>query len=213
MRNIPAFTCGYGVATLILQEIPTRGEAYCVVQWANPGQTGPLLQACSQFCRMAGAQRVLSSQAPGPAGTPPQIQLLRMTRSRAGLPETDAALRPLLPELAEDFLRIYRKGMSRVPAVLTLRDTDIPQILARGGAYFVHRDETLLGIGQVEKDTLLSVVSCRPGAGWDVTAALLSVTQGDTVRLQVARDNHRAIALYQKLGFAVVGTGACWWEI
>lgn len=94
MRNIPAFTCEYGVATLILQEIPTRGEAYCVVQWANPGQTGPLLQACSQFCRMAGAQRVLSSQAPGPAGTPPQIQLLRMTRSRAGLPETDAALRP-----------------------------------------------------------------------------------------------------------------------
>lgn len=108
-------------------------------------QTGPLLQACSQFCRMAGAQRVLSSQAPGPAGTPPQIQLLRMTRSRAGLPETDAALRPLLPELAEDFLRIYRKGMSRVPAVLTLRDTDIPQILARGGAYFVHRDETPSG--------------------------------------------------------------------
>ena len=136
---------------------------------------------------MAGAQRVLSSQAPGPADTPPQIQLLRMTRSRAGLPETDAALWPLLPELAEDFFTDLPQGNVPGSGRSDAAGYGHPSNSGPRRRLFRPPGRNPSGIGQVEKDTLLSVVSCRPGAGWDVTAALLSVTQGDTVRLQVAR--------------------------
>ena len=103
--------------------------------------------------------------------------------------------------------------MAEVPAALSLREADLPRLVAQGGGYFVHRDGELLGIGQVEGETLLSLASCRRGAGRDVAAALISVMQGETVELQVAESNRRAIALYEKLGFVPVGVGECWWEI
>ena len=78
MRNIPVFTGEFGAATLILQEIPGRGEAYCVVQWVQPGKTWEFLAECARFCRMAGARRVLASHLPEPPAAPPQVRLLRM---------------------------------------------------------------------------------------------------------------------------------------
>ena len=96
---------------------------------------------------------------------------------------------------------------------MSLHQGDLPRLLDQGGGYFVHRDGALLGIGQVNGDTLLSLVSCRRGAGRDVAAALISVMQGETVELQVAESNLRARALYEKLGFLTVGAGECWWEI
>ena len=213
MRNIPVFTGEFGAATLILQEIPGRGEAYCVVQWVQPGKTWEFLAECARFCRMAGARRVLASHLPEPPAAPPQVRLLRMACLRSGVPETDAALWPLLPENGEEFLRIYNEGMSGVPAAMSLHQGDLPRLLDQGVGYFVHRDGALLGIGQVNGDTLLSLVSCRRGAGRDVAAALISVMQGETVELQVAESNLRARALYEKLGFLTVGAGECWWEI
>lgn len=62
------FTGEFGAATLILQEIPGRGEAYCVVQWVQPGKTWEFLAECARFCRMAGARRVLASHLPGAPG-------------------------------------------------------------------------------------------------------------------------------------------------
>ena len=102
MRNIPVFTGEFGAATLILQEIPGRGEAYCVVQWVQPGKTWEFLAECARFCRMAGARRVLASHLPEPPAAPPQVRLLRMACLRSGVPETDAALWPLLPENGEE---------------------------------------------------------------------------------------------------------------
>ena len=72
MQNIPVFTSEFGGATLILQEVPRKGEAYCVVQWAQPGQTPALLAECARFCRMAGARRVLASRLPETPETAPQ---------------------------------------------------------------------------------------------------------------------------------------------
>ncbi len=213
MRNIPAFTCEFGAATLILQEIPRKGEAYCVVQWVQPGQTARLLDACARFCRMAGARKVLASHLPEPPLGPPQVRLLRMTCPRAGLPGADGALWPLLPENGREFLRIYNEGMSRVPLALSLREADLPRLIAQGGGYFVHRHGNLLGIGQVGEDTLRFLVSCCPGAGREVAAALLSVLQADMIQLQVAESNRRAMALYEKLGFSVAGVDECWWTV
>ena len=132
MRNIPVFTGEFGAATLILQEIPGRGEAYCVVQWVQPGKTWEFLAECARFCRMAGARRVLASHLPEPPAAPPQVRLLRMACLRSGVPETDAALWPLLPENGEEFLRIYNEGMSGVPAAMSLHQGDLPRLWTRG---------------------------------------------------------------------------------
>ncbi len=117
-----------------------EGEAYCVVQWAQPGQTPALLAECARFCRMAGARRVLASRLPETPETAPQIRLVRMTCQRARIPATDAALWPLLPEHGGEFLRIYNERMAEVPAALSLREADLPRLVAQGGGYFVHRD-------------------------------------------------------------------------
>lgn len=213
MRNIPAFTCDFGAATLILQEIPIRGEACCVIQWAEAGKLPRLLGECAKFCRMAGASRVLATGLPEDYEIPPVFRTLRMMGSTGAIPETEGALWPLLPENGAVFRSVYNHGMAHLPTAMTLSDQDVPRLLEQGGCYFVHRGETLLGIGQVEKNILRSIVSCVPGAGRDVAAALLSTVQEETVRLQVLDSNHRAIALYEKLGFLTVGVGACWWEL
>lgn len=211
MRNIPNFTTEYGAAALVLQEIPLRQEAYCLAQWAVPGGEDALLEECARFCRMAGAARVYATGLSRPGS--PAFRLLRMTASRAAIPGTDAALWPLLPEGFADFRQIYNAAMAAVPAARSIGEGDRARLLAQGGCYFVHRGRTLLGLGQVEENRLLSIVSCVPGQGRCVAAALLSTVQADTVELQVASTNARALRLYQKLGFVTVGVAEEWWEI
>lgn len=211
MRNIPNFTTEYGAAALVLQEIPLRQEAYCLVQWAVPGNEGALLEECARFCRMAGADRVYATGLTCPGE--PAFQLLGMTASKQSIPETDAALWPLLPEGFPDFHRIYNEAMATVPAARSIGEGDQARLLAQGGCYFVHRGKTLLGLGQVEENRLLSIVSCVPGQGRWVAAALLSAVQADTVELQVASTNTRALHLYRRMGFVTVGVAEEWWEI
>ena len=56
MRDIPVFTTEYGVASLVLREIPYRQEAYiCIQSSCQPGQ---LLAECIGFCRACGAEKI-----------------------------------------------------------------------------------------------------------------------------------------------------------
>ena len=50
------FTTEYGVASLILKEVPYRQEAYIIIQ--STEQPGELLKECVSFCRMAGAEKI-----------------------------------------------------------------------------------------------------------------------------------------------------------
>ncbi len=98
MRDIPDFTCEYGVASLVLREIPRSGAAYCMVVQAVPGCEKQLLNECRSFCRMAGAERVYALN----QETEPSFTLIRMAALRAVLGSTDACLWPMLPENREE---------------------------------------------------------------------------------------------------------------
>ena len=56
MKDFPMFTTQYGVASLVLREIPTRGEAYITVRSSQ--DTEKLLEECVSFCRACGAEKI-----------------------------------------------------------------------------------------------------------------------------------------------------------
>lgn len=200
MRNIPVFPCEFGVASLILQEIPSQGAAYCTVQWAQPGKLPALLAQCNAFCRAAGAKIVYADRPPVP-GQAPAIVLRRMTGKKSEIPASRDDLVRLNAENWPQFLALYRQAMAPVPGAASLRPADLPRLLQSGGCYLVQRQGTLLGIGQVSGNQLLSIAAAERGMGMAVAAALLSQCPGPELTLTVAEGNNRAIALYRKLGF------------
>ena len=56
VKDFPMFTTEFGVASLILKEIPYRSEAYIIIQ--DTQQPEQLLQECISFCRMCGAEKI-----------------------------------------------------------------------------------------------------------------------------------------------------------
>ena len=58
MRDFPVFTTQYGVASLVLKEVPYKQEAYIVIQASE--QPEEHLAECVSFCRMVGAEKVFA---------------------------------------------------------------------------------------------------------------------------------------------------------
>jgi len=56
MRNIPIFDTPYGVASLVLKEIPYSSKAYITVQSCL--DLDQLLEECVSFCRAVGAEEI-----------------------------------------------------------------------------------------------------------------------------------------------------------
>ena len=86
------------------------------------------------------------------------------------------------------------------------------KILESGGAYFVHQDGQLLGIGWME-DTKLLTVAAEPGQGERVMHSLMSLVEGAQMTLEVASTNKRALALYQRLGFVATRPLDSWYRL
>lgn len=211
MKDIPVFTTEFGIAGLILREIPYRGDAY--VRLHSVLDIDGLVGECIQFCRMAGAQRILATGDGLVDKYPLHTAVIQMRCDRASLEDTDAALWPVQPETAEKFQQIYNEKILRVDNAAWMDDIDRRQMLERGDGYFIHRNQTLLGIGRVYGGQLLWVASVQPGAGQDVVKALCSALTGDTVTLDVATTNNKAIRLYESLGFIPVCEKSRWYQI
>lgn len=199
MKDIPMFTTEYGVASLMLGEIPYRQEAYIRVQDARPGQLEALIQECVCFCRMAGAERIYWS-----AGDV-EGQLHAAVYEMQGTAWVDRTklenLFPVTEQTVGRWREIYDQRMARVDNAATLTRADEKRILESGGAYFVHRDGHLLGIGWLEDTKLLGIAAVEPGAGERVMHTLMSLVEGALMTLEVASTNEKAIALYERLGF------------
>ena len=56
MKDFPVFTTENGVASLILKEIPYRGEAYIHLRDSQNPKT--LLEECVSFCAACGADKI-----------------------------------------------------------------------------------------------------------------------------------------------------------
>lgn len=211
MKDIPVFTTEFGVASLILKEIPYRQEAYIRIQTTQQPQE--LLKECISFCRMCGAEKNYATGHSTLEGYPLHTAVVMMCAQRDSLPQTDAALFPVIPENLEQWRSIYNARMAQVPNASWMTQRDAQELLQTKDAYFVHRGGELLGIGRAAGDTIHVVAAVKPGSGRDVIAALGALITEDTVRLTVAEANIRAVKLYEKTGFLKTRELSRWYQI
>lgn len=209
MKDFPMFTTEFGVASLVLKEIPYQGCAYIIIR--DTLQPAELLQECASFCRMCGAERIYATGHEILREKTYFTAIVEMCCGRESLPDTDAALFPVQEKTLREWLDIYNKKIVSVPNGAWMTDADGKKMLERGDGYFVHRGGKLLGIGTAGGDTIHWVASVEPGAGRDVVLALNHAVMGDTVTLTVSDRNEKALKLYESLGFLKVKEISRWY--
>lgn len=199
MKDIPFFTTEYGVASLMLGEIPYRQEAYIRVLDAQSGQMEALIRECVGFCRAAGAERIYWSAGDAEGDLHTTVYLMQGT-AQPDLGKVEN-LFPVTEENVVQWRRIYNERMAQVDNAATLTAADEKRLLESGGGYFVHHAGGLLGIGWLEGGKLLAIATVERGAGERVMHTLMSLIEGATMTLEVASTNERAIRLYERMGF------------
>lgn len=211
MRDIPLFTTEYGVASLVLKEIPYRQIAYVKIQDASDPHA--FIKECADFCRMAGAEKVYASGHPALEHFPHHTQIWRMSRMRYGLPDTDAALFPVTEETLPAWVEIYNRRMADTPNAAYMDSLDSRALLESRDAYFVHRLGKLVGIGKASGEQIDAVIAVQPGMGETVVLALNHALSGEWITLEVASANERAVRLYNRLGFLPTSVLSQWYQL
>ena len=209
MKDIPVFTTENGAASLILGEIPYRGQAYIRIQDSLEPES--LLKECVSFCRMCGAERIYASGHLWLKALPLHCAVVEMRGQAAPDPEKTRCLWPVTRETASEFRKLYNARMAGVDNAGTLEAKD-EVWLSSGPAYFVHDGGKLLGIGILEDTCIRAVASAVPGAGEETLHTLFTLCPGELLRLEVASTNTRAIALYERAGFLKTGELSRWYR-
>lgn len=206
MKDFPVFTTAWGVSSLTLRQIPYRGDAYIKVQTVQPEGLEAHVRECADFCCMAGAIRVYVSA----QGLEPQVRVLELRG--VSNPDIDLVehIFPVTEETVGAWRRIANERMAGVELAAALDRKAEAEILASGGAYFIHRAGELLGIGWIHEETLRLLAGVVPGMGERVAHTLLSVQPGLSLRIEVASSNEKALRLYEKLGFLPVRSLEDW---
>lgn len=212
MKDIPMFDTETGVSTLVLKEIPYKQIAYVKVQSVQPGGLREHLAECVSFCRMCGAERVYASGHEELTGWPLHCAVLPMALSWMDDGDPGASLFPVTEATAARWREIYNEKMAPIDNSATMTARDEMEICS-GGAYFVHEDGVLLGIGWMKGSELLCLAAVRPGGGERVLRTLLTAADSDRITLEVASTNLRAIRLYERLGFFQYGEARSWYTI
>lgn len=211
MKDIPVFDTEYGVASLILKEIPYRGRAYIKIQSALDPEK--LLAECVGFCRACGADWIDAAGDAYLEKYPLVTPMWLMACNRETIPETDACLFPMTEQTVESWLELYNQRMTDVPNAAYLDSKDGQKFLNNRDCYFVHRDGKLLGLGKAAGDYIDIVIAVEPGMGEMVVRALSSVLTEDTVRVAVAGANERAVRLYERMGFVKTKEISRWYRV
>ena len=199
MKDIPVFATEYGIASLVLKEIPYQSAAYVTVR--DSLEPERLLEECIGFCRACGADRIYATGHSELESRPLYTAMWQMQCSLGALPDTDAALWPVQENTLKQWQQIYNDKVRNLPNGAWMTDADARKMIEKGDGYFIHREETLLGIGRASGDTIDWVASLQPGAGRDVLLALSHAITEETVLLTVASVNIKAVKLYENLGF------------
>ena len=211
MRDIPMFTTDLGVAALTLREIPYKGEAF--IRILDTQSPMDFLDECCQFCKAAGAEHIYAAGHDILNVFPLHTAILKLRYARDNLSDTDAALFPVQPQNVERWREIFNTHMRDVPNAATMTSAKAQELLAKGGAYFVHRDEQLLGIGIASGETIDAIVSVVKGEGETVLLALNHALSGECVEVVVASVNLPAMKLYKRLGFVEIEEISRWYKI
>ncbi len=211
MKNIPVFTTEHGVASLILREIPYRKIAYIRLQATQ--EPKELLKECIGFCRACGAERILATGHDFLEAFSLHTVIVWMQADRESLLGSDACLFPVTEATVNTWKAHYNARMADVPNAAYMDDREAKEMLQKGDAYFIHKDGALLGIGRASENILDAIISLVPGGGEAVVRTLTELLTEDTVMLQVAHNNSRAVRLYERLGFVKVGEVSRWYRV
>ena len=211
MKDIPMFTTEYGVASLVLKEIPYKATAY--IKILGSLEPEKLLDECIRFCRMCGAEIIDATGDPILENYPLVTAIYAMQCPMGALAPTDACLFPVTEQTLSRWLEIYNERMASVPNAAYMDSRDGRELLETGDGYFVHRDGKLLGIGKAAGDTIDAVVATEKGMGETVVRALAGTLQSETVVLTVAATNNRALRLYERLGFVKTAELSRWYRV
>lgn len=201
MKDFPLFTTDWGVSSLILREIPYRGEAYIHIQDVQPEGFEEHLKECISFCRMAGAEQIYARGNEMLDVYPLHVSILEMRGTAWRDSHMMEHLFPVTEATVSRWRSIMNERMRGVDNAATLTAADEKKILQSGGAYFIHHEGELLGLGWMEDTKLLLITAVKPGVGERVMHTLMSLVEGADMTIEVASTNERAIRLYERLGF------------
>ena len=205
------FTTEYGVASLILREVPYRQEAYIVIQASEDPEK--LLDECISFCRMVGAEKIYARGHEFVERYPLHCSILEM---RGHIPVDEHRVRhlwPVTPENIGSWRSLLNEKLRDVDNAGTLERAGEKEILELGGAYFVHDSGELLGAGWIHDGELKLIAAAKPGSGETVLHTLLSAVSVESVQLQVASTNHRAIRFYERVGLVKTAELRRWHKV
>lgn len=210
MKDIPLFTTEYGIASIDLAELAYQSAAYIRVRSCVSGKTAALIDECVAFCRGCGVEHVYAA-GKGLRGYPLDCTILQL---RGSVGEGKCAeLRPITQDNCELWRRIANERMAHVDHHATITMTLTKKLLKQGGAYFVCEGERILGIGLVQDGALQLIASTQRGAGECVLRTLAQLLPRDGFCLEVASTNYPALALYERLGFAIVAEKTRWHRV
>ena len=113
MKDIPLFTTDFGVASLILKEIPYKFVAYIRVLNAQPGMIQNLMEECAAFCRAAGADCAFAADS-AELEIYPLHHTVRVMRGNDDW-EPEAHLFPVTEQTVKRWREIYNEKMASVP--------------------------------------------------------------------------------------------------
>lgn len=211
MRNIPFFDTPFGIASLVLKEIPYSACAYITVQSAL--YLDKLLEECVSFCRMVGAEKIYATGSEELNRYPLWMQVLQMRASATDLGATSAKLEPVSDVTLSDWIEIYNRKMAGIDNASYMTQRDGNEMLSRGDGYFVCRDGERLGILMAVDGKLHALASITLGGGMECMRALAKNCPETPITLEVASTNHKAISLYKSLNFAEIGVVSSWYKI
>ena len=211
MKDFPFFTTEYGVASLVLKEIPYTKTAYIHIR--ETSQPKALLDECSSFCIAAGADVVIATGNSILEEYPLHATIVHMQVQRDLIPETDAALFPVQMKTLERWRNIYNARMKNVPNAAYLDQNAANELFITMDLYFVHRGDQLLGIGAINESKIEALASVECGSGLDVACALCNGIIADMVSVEVAIENEKAMNLYNKIGFLPVKEISKWYRV
>lgn len=211
MRNIPIFTAEYGIASLILDQIPYTATAYVHIR--SVSNLGAFLEECKDFCRAAGAEKIFATGA-RLDDYPPVYEIFTFKRPlrREEQPLT-ASLVQISEQTLDQWLDAYHSAIAHIDGAAYLSKLEAKRLLLDGHTYFVFDDNRLLGIGIVKGENIDVIASLVPGCGTRVFHTLCQCLSGPDVVVNVASTNLRAIRFYKKLGFALDSCKEKWYQI
>lgn len=216
MRDIPIFEGKYGLASLILREIPARRLAYAVLRCPAENKLTELAEECRLFCSLAGAEHVFCCYESPVPGWQIAAQVERWDFSRADRKEPLCAgfsMAPVDASRLQTYQSAYQAAFAPVWFAARCDEGDLQRIQKSGTAYLIYNsDGTLIGLGEWCGAELaaVAVTPAGRGRGIAVLQKLLEAAPEGPLFLQTTSANFAAVRLYQNAGF-IRGPALAYW--